>query len=87
MSSKRWNPYRLFVGVNVDALGVLDQLPLQRLGIVDFNDAGRNGEEFRKKRRAKASCSCNQFEAFRIRAHGDGLNESVMLDALGLLWR
>ncbi len=76
---------RLFVGVHVDALRVLDQLPLKRLGIVDVDDAGGKGEELRKLCGAEASCSRNDLEAFRVGPYGDGLDESVGADALGKL--
>ena len=42
---------RFLVRVHVHALRVLDQLPLECLGIVDVHDAGGNGKEFRKLRR------------------------------------
>ncbi len=57
---------RLLVRVHVDALRVLDQLPLKRLGVVDIDDAGGKGEELRKLCGTEAPRSCNDLEAFRV---------------------
>ena len=75
----------LLVWVHVDALRILDQLPFQHLCIINLDDAGRDREKFCKLRRAKASRSRNHLKALRIGAHGDGLNQSVVLNALGQL--
>jgi hypothetical protein len=42
---------RLLVRVNVYALAVLDQLPFERLCVVDLDDTGGNGEKLRKSAR------------------------------------
>jgi hypothetical protein len=55
------------------------------LGVGEFDDAGRDREEFGQLRCTITPRSCNQLEAFRVRAYSDGLNEAVMLDALGKL--
>ncbi len=76
---------RLFVGVNVHPLRVLDQLPLQGLGVVDIHDAGWHGEEFGKLRGAEPSGSRHDLEALVVGSDGDGLDEAVMPDAVGKL--
>jgi len=76
---------RLLVGMHVDPLRVLDQLPFEGLGVVDLDDAGRNGEEFCKLSCTVAPRSCDQLEAIRVGAHGDGLDEAVVPDAFGKL--
>src|ERR1700733_11443879 len=71
--------------MHVDPLTVFDQSPLQTLGVVDVDDTGRNGEELGQLRGAEASRSRDDLEAFRVGAHGDGLNEAVLPDACGQL--
>src|ERR1700730_8420952 len=71
--------------MNVDALRILHQLPFLRLGVGEFNDTGRDGKQLGQLSGTVTPRSCNQLEAFRVRAYSDGLNEAVMLDALGKL--
>ncbi len=52
--------------MNVDALRVLDQLPLKRLGVVDIDDAGGKGKQLGKLRGAEASRSCDDLEAVSL---------------------
>ena len=74
---------RLLVRVNVNTLAVLDQLPFERLCVVDLDDTGGNGEKLRNLRGTEASCSRNDLEPFVVGSDGDGLNEAIVLDALG----
>jgi hypothetical protein len=74
---------RLFVRMNVDALRILDQSPLQTLGVVDLDDAGGDGEKLCQLRGAEASRSRDDLEALRVRSYGDGLDEAVLPDAFG----
>jgi hypothetical protein len=76
---------RLFVGVNVHTLRIFNQLPFLRLGVGEFNDTGRDGKQLGQLSGTVTPRSCNQLEAFRVRAYSDGLNEAVMLDAVGKL--
>ena len=72
--------------MNVHALTVLYQLPLQSLSIVAIDDPGWNGEEFRQLCGAAASCSSNDLEAFCVGSGGDRLNKSAVgPNALGKL--
>src|SRR3984885_12924657 len=71
--------------MDIGALGVFDQLPFENLCIVDFDDAGRDRKEFGQVSGTVTPRSCNQLEAFRVRAYSDGLNEAMMLDAVGKL--
>lgn len=84
LSSKRWSPC-LFVGMNIYALRVFDQLPFERLCIANLNDAGGNREEFGNSCGTIPPRSCDQLEAIRVGTHGDWLDEAMMLDALGQL--
>ena len=74
---------RLLVGVDVDPLRVLDQLPLQRLGIVDVDDACGKGKQFCKLCGAEAPCACDDLTTLRVGTDGDGLDEAVGADGLG----
>ena len=74
---------RLLVGVNINPLAVLDQLPFERLGIVNLDDAGGNGEKLRQLRGAETPRSGDDLEAFVVGPDGDGLDEAVLPDALG----
>jgi hypothetical protein len=78
---------RLFVGVNIDPLRVLDQLPLQCLGVVDINDASGNRKQVGKLRGTKAPGSRDDLKAGVVGPDGDGLDEAVGADALGLMFR
>jgi hypothetical protein len=60
-------------------------LPFKSLCIVDFDDAGGDGKQLGQLRRTVTPRSCDQLEAFRVGAYSNGLNEAVMLDALGKL--
>jgi len=71
--------------MHVDALTIFDQLPFQGLGVGDINDPRGKGEEFCKLCRTVAPRSGYQFEAIRVEAHGDGLDQAVVPDALGTL--
>ncbi len=71
--------------MDVDSPRVLDQLPFEGLGVVDLDNAGWDGEGFCKLCRTVAPRSRDQFEAVRVGAHGDGLDEAVVPDALGEL--
>ena len=71
--------------MNVHALRVLDQLPLHRGGVVQFDDPGGERKQFRKLPRAKAPCACNDFESAGIGSDGDGLNEAMLPDRFGKL--
>ncbi len=51
--------------------------------VVDLDDVNGDGKELRHLRGAKASRACNNLETIRIRAHGDGLDQSVLPDAGG----
>ena len=73
---------RLFVRMYVDALTIFNELPLKSPRVVDVNDPGGDRKEFRKLRRTEASRSCHDLEAFRVRANGDGLDESIGANAL-----
>jgi hypothetical protein len=53
----------LLVRVNIHALAVLDELPFERLSVVDLYDAGRNGKQIGKLRGAVTSGSCDNLEA------------------------
>jgi hypothetical protein len=76
---------RLLVRVNVHTLGVFDQLPFHRRRIAQFDDAGRQGKDFGKLRRTEAAGTCDDLEAFFVRANGDGLDKAVLPDALSKL--
>ena len=76
---------RLFVGVNVDPLAVLDQLPFKGLRIVNIDDPGGKGEELGELRGAEAPCPCDDLESFGVGPYCDGLDEAVRADALGKL--
>ena len=76
---------RLLVRVHVHALRILHQLPLHRLGVGKFHDAGRQGKEFGKLRGTEAPCPCNDLEAVCVRAYGNGLDEAVLPNAFGKL--
>ena len=71
--------------MNVDALAVLDQLPLKGLGVVDVDAPSGNGEELRKLCGTEASRSCNNLGGSGVGPYGDGLDEAVGADALGQL--
>ena len=85
MSSRRWKPCASSYGVNVLTLAVFDQLPFERLCVVDIDDAGGNGKQLGKVRGAVASRSCNDLEALVIGTHSEGLNQAVVPDGLGKL--
>ena len=71
------------MGVNIHTMRVLDQLPFERLCVVDFDDTGENGKQLGKLRGAVTSVSCDNLEALVIGSHGGGLNQAVVLDRLG----
>ncbi len=71
--------------MNVNALAVLNQLPFERLGVVDLDDTGGNGKQFGKLGGAITSGSGDDFEALVIRPNRDGLNQAIVLDGLGKL--
>src|ERR1700730_6946124 len=71
--------------MHVNTHRVFDQRPLQRLCVVDLDDAGGDGEKLCQLRGAEASRSGYDLEAFRVRADGDGLDEAVLPDAFGEL--
>jgi hypothetical protein len=69
--------------MDIDALRILNQLPLHRGGVVQLYDAGGERKQFRKLGRAKAPCPCNDFESAGVRTDGDGLNQTMLPDRLG----
>jgi hypothetical protein len=73
--------------MHIDSHRIFDQLPLLSLCVVDIDDAGGDGEELCQLRGAEASRSGDDLEAFRVRADSDGLNEAVLPDAFGVLFR
>ena len=78
---------RLLVRVDINPLRVLDQLPFLGLCVGEFDDPGGNGEKLRQLRGAEAPRSGNDLEALVVRPDGDGLNQAVVFDGLGILWR
>jgi hypothetical protein len=62
-------------------------LPFQRLRVVDLDDTGRNGKQLGKLGGTVASGSGDDLEALVIGSHGDGLDEAVVLDGLGIMLR
>ena len=48
---------RLLVGVNVHALAVFHQLPLQRLGVIDGDDTGGKAKQLGKLRGTEPFCT------------------------------
>ena len=71
--------------MHVDALRVLDQLPLERLGVGDVDDTRGKGKQFGKLRGAEAPRTCDDLEALGLWAYGDGLNQAVGTDGFGQL--
>src|SRR5579871_2294927 len=71
--------------MNVYALRIFNQLPFLRLGVGEFNDTGGDGKQLRQLSGTVTPRSRDQLEAFRIGANGDGLDESVLSNALGQL--
>ena len=77
----------LFVWVNVDTLRVLDQLPFKCLGVGDIDDAGGERKQLGKLCGTKASGSCDDLKAAGVGPDGDGLDQAVGADGLGLMFR
>ena len=71
--------------MNIDTLGVLDQLPFHSSGVIQFDDARGNGKQFRKLRDTETWRPCDEFEAIRLGMHGDGLNYAMLPDGFGKL--
>ena len=65
--------------------GCFDQLPFERLGVVDIDDAGGNGKQLGKVSGAVASGSCDDLEALVIGSRGERLNQAIVLYGLGKL--
>ncbi len=51
----------------------------------DVDDSGKNGEKLGNLSGAATSGSCDDLKALVVGANGDGLNQAVVLDALGKL--
>src|ERR1035437_4416567 len=67
--------------MHVDTTCVFNQRPFKGLCIGEFDDAGGDGEKLCQLRGAEASRSRYDLEAFRVWAHGDGLDEAVLPNA------
>jgi hypothetical protein len=57
------------------------------LGVGEFNDTSGDGKQLGQLSGTVTPRSRDQLEALRVRTDGDGLNEAVLSDAFGVLFR
>ncbi len=69
----------------VASLQVLDNAGFKRLGVAEFDDANRRGFEPDNLSGPEAPGSCNNLKMLADRAHNQGREDPLCLDALGQL--